>query len=53
MPTPAESRFRHGIASIMSKLRVDMPPIIFAVRHQRAKVLHFLKVFSSEIRRQH
>jgi len=38
MPTPAESGFRHGIAT-MPKLRVGMPPTIFAVMPQIDKVL--------------
>jgi len=38
MPTPAESGFRHGW-STMHKLRVGMPPTIFAIMTQMAKVL--------------
>jgi len=43
MPTPAESGFRHGW-STMPKLRVGMPPMIFAIMPQMAKMLHKIKV---------
>jgi len=44
MPTPAESGFRHG-RSTMPKLRVGMPPTIFAVMPQTAKVLSLVLFF--------